>query len=273
MRYAAVFLTPESRELLLACFPPAHGHARADHVTLAYRPTPEQLAALLPQMKGGESAGGRLVEVRVTGEAWSPRAQACAVELDPRSGVPPTTSEALHVTVSFAEGASAAEAGPMLRDAFLAAITGDGNGGGGGNGSGQSLRFKHLDEPLVLYGRLGVELEESSSTTTRNDTAMMGSGKGDVVLSAEELLERVAGSAASSARPRQPQQTLSSFLPAAPSSSSSPSTTRGNHHQLHAPPRSAAPADHHAHLHVLNQDDADDDDREREGAVGLLSTR
>lgn len=264
VRYAGVFLTPESRELLLACLPPTHtAFVRGDHVTLAYKPTACELGALLPSL-------GRTVEVRVTGEARSSKLQAAAVELyDPRGGLPPTTSSAaLHCTLSFAAGSSAAEAGPMLHDAFLAAYDEVARE----RCQDASLRFTSLEEPLVLFGRVGVELEAFASSfdfsaaaaaagPSTSSAAASSSDlgrKGDVIFSSEELA-RAAASACS--------QPVNKTLPAAPQPPAPAGRTsiasfylNGHHHQ-------------NGGALVGGAGDDDDDDEDGAGGLSLVSSR
>lgn len=46
VRFAAIFLTADSRDVLLGCVPPCHAAVRADHMTLAFQPSWAQLLAL-----------------------------------------------------------------------------------------------------------------------------------------------------------------------------------------------------------------------------------
>jgi hypothetical protein len=87
--YAAVFLTEKSRAALLQHAPPLHETVSADHMTLAYRPTPEACTAL---------PLGRDVPLFVAGAAADYRTQAVAVQ--PPSWLPFLSDSAPHVTVS-----------------------------------------------------------------------------------------------------------------------------------------------------------------------------
>lgn len=120
---AAVFLTPTSREVLLACVPPLHADARADHMTLAFKPTGDELLSL---------PLGAEVQLRVIGQASDGRAQALAV--DPPEWLPPTGGAAAHVTLSVAPGAEAKEAGAVLSDAMQRTASGGLEGGGAPGG-------------------------------------------------------------------------------------------------------------------------------------------
>jgi hypothetical protein len=143
--YAAVFLTAESKEVLRAMIPPVHAAVSADHMTLAYKPTIPQLLSL---------PLGVEVQLKVQGMAADSRAQ--AVVADPPPWLPPTTSVSTHITISVAAGVQAKEAGFLMRDALQAACE-----GGSMLPSGVSVpgSYQHLEESLVLIGRVGVELE------------------------------------------------------------------------------------------------------------------
>jgi hypothetical protein len=258
VRYAGVFLTPESRELLLACLPPTHSaFIRGDHVTLAYKPTSAELRALLPSL-------GRTVEVRVTGEARSSKLQAAAVELDPRAPLPATTSSAaLHCTLSFAAGASAAEAGPVVHDAFLAAYDEVARE----RAQDASLKFVSLEEPLVLLGRVGVELEAFASSSSFDFSAASAAAgpstpaaadslgrKGDVIFSFEELARAAAASGAS----QPPNKTALAPAPRPPTGRTSMASFYLNGHHRNGGALVGGGGD-------------DDDDDGEDGAGGSLS--
>ncbi|GBF89088.1 hypothetical protein Rsub_01805 [Raphidocelis subcapitata] len=142
--YAAVFLTPESREVLLSMLAPRHARLRADHMTLALRPSLGQLLAL------PLGAGAAL---RIVGQAADARAQALAV--DPPLWLPPTTAAATHVTLSLAPGAAAKEAGELLGRAMERAALGEGRAGDPGC-------YEHFPEPLELQGVVGIEMDDGS---------------------------------------------------------------------------------------------------------------
>jgi hypothetical protein len=113
--FAAVFLTPASREVLLAVLPARHPLVRGDHMILALRPTKAQLLAL---------PLGAEVPLRIIGQAADSRAQALAA--DPPAWLPPTAAGATHVALSLAPGVRGREAGALLIDALQRAAAGCG---------------------------------------------------------------------------------------------------------------------------------------------------
>lgn len=95
--YVGVFLTPEARREILRDFPPRHPDVKADHVTLLFRPSKEQVDDLREQL-----GMGRRVPVRVTGVAEDGDAQALEVELPEE--IARHAGRRPHVTVSVEEG-------------------------------------------------------------------------------------------------------------------------------------------------------------------------
>lgn len=95
--YVGVFLTPESREQLLKDFPPRHDDVQADHVTLAFRPTEEQMEALTADASLGEH-----MTLKVVGLAEDDKGQVLEVELP--GGVERPDGRTPHVTVSVTSG-------------------------------------------------------------------------------------------------------------------------------------------------------------------------
>lgn len=95
--YVGVFLTPEARRKLLRDFPPRHPEVRADHVTLLFKPTTEQLEDMRREL-----GMGRRVPLRVTGVAEDDKAQALEVELPEE--IARRGQRRPHVTISVAEG-------------------------------------------------------------------------------------------------------------------------------------------------------------------------
>lgn len=83
--YIGAFLTEESRAILLAAVPPLHFDVYAGHVTIVFRPEPEDLILF---------ADGREVELEVFEEVWDARGQAVAVR-----GVPSENAHP-HITIS-----------------------------------------------------------------------------------------------------------------------------------------------------------------------------
>jgi hypothetical protein len=158
--YVAVFLTQESRDVLLAMVPPLHPLVTADHMTLAYKPISMQQLLSFPL--------GASVQLSIIGSAADSRAQAVAA--DPPPWLPPTASVSTHVTISVALGAKAVEAGHLIRDALQRTATAD-PAGPVVSGAGT---YQHFDEPLQLVGRLGVQVA-------------LPSGQAVVVYSVDEL--------------------------------------------------------------------------------------
>ncbi|KIZ02716.1 hypothetical protein MNEG_5240 [Monoraphidium neglectum] len=144
--FAAVFLTPASREVLLAVLPARHPLVRGDHMILALRPTKAQLLAL---------PLGAEVPLRIIGQAADSRAQALAA--DPPAWLPPTAAGATHVALSLAPGVRGREAGALLIDALQRAAAGCGaEDAFGGAAPGA---YEHFSDPLELAGFVGVALE------------------------------------------------------------------------------------------------------------------
>ena len=98
--YTAAVLTKASRKRLLELVPAAYASVRADHVTLTREPTAEQREAF---------EEGATVRFQVTGSVTREGVQVVAVR-----GLPVTTGQPPHVTVSLAEGRQAQESGPTL---------------------------------------------------------------------------------------------------------------------------------------------------------------
>ena len=158
--YAAVFLTLESKEVLRAMISPMHASVSADHMILAYKPTIPHLLSL---------PLGVEVQLKVLGMAADSRAQ--AVVADPPPWLPPTTSISSHITISVAPGVQEKEAGFLMRDALQAA-------GEGGSiiASGVCLpgSYQHLEESLVLVGRVGVELQDGNRSFSLKELVEAG---------------------------------------------------------------------------------------------------
>jgi hypothetical protein len=94
--YLGLFLTPESQRKLLKQFPPKHGEVHADHVTLQFKPTKEQMTALKRRRRLGDR-----VDVEVVGYAEDGQAQAVVVKLPEDLKLDGRTP---HVTLSTAKG-------------------------------------------------------------------------------------------------------------------------------------------------------------------------
>jgi len=68
--YIGVFLTPESRELLLSTYPPKHKEIHADHMTIKFMPSRFEVENL---------AIGQKVKLKVIGYGWDQRVDAVLV--------------------------------------------------------------------------------------------------------------------------------------------------------------------------------------------------
>lgn len=105
--YLGVFLTPESRRELLEKFPPKHESVRADHVTLKFKPSDEDMAKFLEKNRLGEE-----VDVEVVGYADDEKGQVVQVKLPEKlSGMDDRTP---HVTVSVSPGTEAVYSNELL---------------------------------------------------------------------------------------------------------------------------------------------------------------
>jgi len=105
--YLGVFLTPDAKRQLLKDFPPKHGDVQADHVTLAFKPSPEQMADIKKRFRMGQR-----VPLKVTGAAEDAKAQAVTIELPDDIGELGKTKP--HITISVAEGVSPAYTNELL---------------------------------------------------------------------------------------------------------------------------------------------------------------
>ena len=83
-------LTPESRKLLLERVPARHATVYADHVTLAYKPSPEVLLKYQPHV-------GERIQIPVTAEVSDAKGQAVLVGAESENEHP-------HCTISCVEG-------------------------------------------------------------------------------------------------------------------------------------------------------------------------
>lgn len=101
--FVSAVLTSESRRLLLSRVPPEHPVVYADHVTLAYDPTPEVLERYRQQE-------GQRLRIPVTAVAVDDKAQAVLVGADSENEYP-------HITVSVATGVE-----PVYSNSLFAAV-------------------------------------------------------------------------------------------------------------------------------------------------------
>jgi hypothetical protein len=91
--YIGVFLNKAQREKLLAAVPAKHSKVHADHVTLVFQPSPQELAKF---------DLGSTVELEVTGEAFDEKGQAVLVAF--KDGGIGSKNVHPHITISTAEG-------------------------------------------------------------------------------------------------------------------------------------------------------------------------
>jgi hypothetical protein len=117
--YIGVFLDEAQRKKLLAAVPARHSKLHADHVTLVFQPSPEELE---------KYTLGSEVELEVAGEAFDEKGQAVLVVL--KGGVASKNAHP-HITISTAEGTK-----PVYSNTLFEKMTG----------------FHVLSEPLVLVG-------------------------------------------------------------------------------------------------------------------------
>jgi hypothetical protein len=107
--YLGVFLTAESREQLLARFPPAFTDVHADHVTLIFRPTDEERAAL---------PLGKVALLEVIGISRDEKAQAVLIRgVESRNAHP-------HITISTAPGTKPVYSNELLARGGWEPVTG-----------------------------------------------------------------------------------------------------------------------------------------------------
>ena len=106
--YVGVFLTPEAKKELLKDFPPKHPEVQADHITLMFKPTLDQMKQLRDRFSMGQT-----VPIQITGYAEDDKAQALTVELP--GDIREQSKEQPHITVSVAEGVSPSYSNELLR--------------------------------------------------------------------------------------------------------------------------------------------------------------
>lgn len=225
VEYAAVFLTPDSREVLLSMLPPRHPVIRADHMTLAFKPNAAELLAL---------PLGAQVALRVIGQSADSRAQVLAV--DAPAWLPPATGSSTHVTLSLAPGVAAKEAGALLSDALertAAGVSAVVLGGAIAPGA-----YEHLSDPLELTGFVGVELDSGERLFSLEEL----SARKLLTLTLDQAADYTAahGAVLCEAVPVPPDMGRAPYPPAKrshPSPPSSPANSTGA-----GPPPAAAPA-------------------------------
>jgi hypothetical protein len=126
--YIGLFLTEESRKVLLDRIKPKHGTVTADHITLAFAPSEEVLEILKPKL-------GRLYSIKLSGQASDEKGQAVAVE---RDELPFIENAFPHITVSCAAGVKPVYSNELLKMAWA-------------RGDGEAADTKH---PIVLQAVL-----------------------------------------------------------------------------------------------------------------------
>jgi len=111
--YIGVFLSDDSRASLLSAFPPKHEKTLADHVTLKFKPKPEEAEAL---------ELGSFVTMKVVGYAEDEKGQAVVIELiDAGQDILTLTANAnkiLHITISVSAGTSPVYSNALLETGF-----------------------------------------------------------------------------------------------------------------------------------------------------------
>lgn len=95
--YLGVFLTPEAKQKVLERFPAKHENLQADHVTLMFRPTDEDMEQVRENLQLGQK-----VPLKVTGYVEDEKGQALVVELPPE--IQAQSRRSPHLTLSLAPG-------------------------------------------------------------------------------------------------------------------------------------------------------------------------
>ncbi len=107
LQYSAIFLTPRSRQQLLAHIPAQFGTVYADHVTLTYSPKLHEIRDL---------PVGKAVQVRVLGLAKDEHVQAVAVQLVDNNLH--TTNAINHVTISTRQGVKPSQSNTLMSNGY-----------------------------------------------------------------------------------------------------------------------------------------------------------
>ena len=97
--YIGIFLTPESRAELLMKFPAKFNKVNADHVTLIFRPTMQEI---------GLYTIGEQVLIPVIGYAKDDKGQAILVDISNTKNKNP------HITISISDGTKAVYSNELL---------------------------------------------------------------------------------------------------------------------------------------------------------------
>lgn len=110
--YVGVFLDPETRQQLLRDFKPQHENVHADHVTIAFKPSEEDLKALRKALPFGSR-----VPLKITGYAVDDKGQALTVELPPE--LREHTRRSPHITLSTAPGVEPIYSNELIQRHFV----------------------------------------------------------------------------------------------------------------------------------------------------------
>ncbi len=106
--YVGVFLDNVQRERLLAAVPAKHGTVHADHVTLVFRPSPQEVGRYLL---------GSTVELEIVGEVFDEKGQAAIV-----SGAV-SCNKHPHITIATAPGTKPVYSNELLEKCPHRALT------------------------------------------------------------------------------------------------------------------------------------------------------
>lgn len=110
--YTGIFLSEQDRENFLKIFTPRHSNVFADHVTLCFRPSPEQVAVVQALMTSHQDQS---VWLEITGHAEDDKGQAVSVRFaDLTSHGVEVKNSIPHMTVSCANGTSPVYSNELL---------------------------------------------------------------------------------------------------------------------------------------------------------------
>lgn len=101
--YYAVYLNEESHQMLLAAVPAIHKNVYAEHITVAFKPSPEKVFWL------ERARSDKYVELTVIGMVFDDRGQAVSIKEPVRldDGI-------AHITISCADGTKPAYSNSMF---------------------------------------------------------------------------------------------------------------------------------------------------------------
>jgi len=106
--YVGLFLTPASREKLLATFPPAFARVHADHLTLKFKPSERDLASYKPAI-------GHMYTLFVIAHHTDVKGQAVEIAA---GTVPLCDNVYPHITISTNEGVSPVYSNDLIRSIY-----------------------------------------------------------------------------------------------------------------------------------------------------------